>query len=246
MLASRERRLGLLAAAVCPFVLILLAGASGAFVPAAAGGDKRVEVLVSDGRGEALDDAVVYARPEDAPLEPIPADAPLEARPAATVAQIDKTFVPYVTAVRTGTAVYFPNHDDVLHNVYSFSPAKQFQLPLYRGDPPHPVTFDRPGVVAIGCNIHDWMLAYIYVLDTPFFARTDAHGRAALELPAGRYRVGVWHPRAKAPPEKLERAIETRAGSQLEFALELKPEWRSTSLPPPGGAQHAASDIGSP
>jgi hypothetical protein len=91
--------------------------------------------------------------------------------------------------------VSFPNRDDIRHQVYSFSPAKRFELRLYKGTPSEPVLFDKPGLVVLGCNIHDWMVGYIYVTDDPWFAVSDATGTLHLDaLPAGRYQVTLWHP----------------------------------------------------
>jgi plastocyanin len=108
--------------------------------------------------------------------------------------QQDREFVPYVLPIQTGTTVYFPNHDDLRHQVYSISPAKKFQLPLYKRMPPAPVLFDRPGAVVLGCNIHDWMIAYIYVMETLF--RQNRRGRKGRNTkpPQGAYEVRVWHP----------------------------------------------------
>ena len=100
-------------------------------------------------------------------------------------------------AVHTGTAVSFPNSDNIRHHVYSFSPAKRFELRLYQARR-RPVVFDKPGVVVLGCNIHDWMLGYVYITDDPFFAVSDDAGRLALDLPPGRYTASLWHPRSPA------------------------------------------------
>jgi plastocyanin len=141
-------------------------------------------VEVRDGRGAPVPDAVVYAVPDVKKL-PAPSRAVLD--------QKNRTFVPHVLPIQTGTAVTFPNSDNVRHQVYSFSPAKRFQLPLYSGTPAAPVVFDKAGVVTIGCNIHDQMSAYLVVVDTPFFAPT-ASGRAELSnLPEGKYDVHVWY-----------------------------------------------------
>jgi plastocyanin len=139
-----------------------------------------------DAAGQPLADAVISLRG--------PLHAP-QALPPARMDQRNKQFQPHVLAVRTGTSVSFPNSDDIRHQVYSFSPAKRFELRLYQGTPSDPVLFDKPGLVVLGCNIHDWMLGYIYVTDDPWFAVSDEHGRAAIaELPAGRYAVTLWHP----------------------------------------------------
>ncbi|MFZ6753954.1 methylamine utilization protein [Undibacterium sp. Dicai25W] len=99
-----------------------------------------------------------------------------------------------MTVVQTGTLISFPNNDTVKHQAYSFSPAKTFELKLYSGKPSEPLLFDKAGTVTVGCNIHDQMLAYIHVVNTPFFAKTDAHGNATLSgLPQGKYILKVWH-----------------------------------------------------
>jgi plastocyanin len=138
-------------------------------------------------RGAPLPDAVVYAVPS------IPVThGPLA---VADIDQVNKQFVPRVSVLRAGTAVRFPNSDNIRHSVYSFSPAKVFQLKLYAGRTAAPVVFDKPGVVVLGCNIHDEMLAWVLVIDTPYVARTDASGSARLTgLTAGDYTLRVWHP----------------------------------------------------
>ena len=123
------------------------------------------------------------------------------------------------------------------HHVYSFSPAKRFELPLYVGTPADPVVFDRPGVVTIGCNIHDWMIGYIYVAETPHLGRTGADGQVRLDnLPAGRYVVRVWHPRMEPSEEATSRAVSLeRAGTlSLAWQLTLKPSVRPRRAPVPG------------
>jgi len=124
-----------------------------------------LRAAVNDSKGNPLPDAVVVAVPEDDQVPP--------AKPGATVEdQVDKEFVPYVQPVRVGTYVNFPNKDNIRHHVYSFSAAKRFELPLYSGTPAAPVLFDKVGVVLLGCNIHDWMIGYIYVTDAPYFGKT--------------------------------------------------------------------------
>jgi plastocyanin len=139
------------------------------------------------------------------------------------VVQEDKEFRPFVKAVLVGTPVQFPNRDDVLHHVYSFSPPKPFELKAYAGTPQEPVVFDRPGPVALGCNIHDWMLAYIYVSESPHFVTTAADGTARLaRLPQGSYTVRVWHPRLAAPEASTARAVVVGANGAVEAAWTLK------------------------
>ena len=98
--------------------------------------------------------------------------------------------------IQAGTLVTFPNSDNTLHHVYSFSPAKTFELPLYSGKRAPPVLFDTPGIVTLGCNIHDWMVAHVVVLDSPWHARSGDDGGVLLRAPPGEYMLRVWHERA--------------------------------------------------
>ncbi|MGZ4966398.1 MAG: methylamine utilization protein [Chthoniobacterales bacterium] len=184
-------------------------------------------ITVTDNKGGPVPDAVVYATPQG--------NAKLPARShSAIVDQRNQQFVPYVIAIQVGTAVTFPNHDNIRHHVYSFSPAKRFELPLYAGIPAEPVLFDKEGIVTLGCNIHDWMLAYIAVLRTPYFQVTPEEGRASLKnLPAASYRVEIWQPRMKASPEQLAQTVELSGteNKELTFHLDLKPDWRSRKAP---------------
>lgn len=118
-----------------------------------------VNVTVADAGG-VLVDAVVSLEPAR--------PAPPAAAKTAEMDQVNSQFVPAVLAVRTGTLVRFPNNDQIRHQVYSFSPAKRFELPLFQGTTATSVRFDQAGLVTIGCNIHDWMLGYIVVLDAVF------------------------------------------------------------------------------
>ena len=153
-----------------------------------------VEVQVQDARGRGVRDAVVYAVPEGRTL-------PL-ARKTAVMDQKNRMFIPHVLPVQTGTSVRFPNSDDIRHHVYSFSPAKPFQLPLYKGTPANPEVFDKAGVVTLGCNIHDQMSAFIVIVDTPYFEKTAPNGRASLrDLGGGRYTLRVWYPDMRDEPK---------------------------------------------
>jgi plastocyanin len=174
-----------------------------------------VEVRLAQADGLPLADAVLVAYP----LAGRPALAPK----VAVMDQRDHRFAPHVLAIETGTRVRFPNSDNVSHHVYSFSPAKRFEIFLAKGAPAKEVEFDRAGVVALGCNIHDWMLAYIDVVDSPFFAVTGADGAAALaDLPAGAYRLEAWHPRLVDPPAMLRRAVTLQAASREQWSLRLE------------------------
>jgi plastocyanin len=158
-----------------------------------------VTVNVSTRAGGAAEDAVIVFDPLDA--------VPPASRDTAVVDQINKRFVPRVSVVRTGTQVTFPNSDRIRHQVYSFSHAKTFTLKLYAGSPNTPISFDQAGLVVLGCNIHDNMVAFIGVVDSPYFAKTTQSGSATLNLPAGRYRMRAWHPNAAAAVPSQEIAV---------------------------------------
>ena len=198
-------------------VLAFVSLGAGLLAAAAAPGAGMVEATVTDETGKIVDDAVVYLV-----APPTPGRTP----PSATMDQIDKEFVPVVLPVEVGTPVQFPNRDNIKHHVYSFSPAKKFELPLYSGTPSTPVVFDKPGAVVLGCNIHDWMVAHVFVAPSPHFART-VKGRAVLrDLPVGPHELRVWHPRMRAATETTGQRVTLVAGqaAQLGFALSLKPE----------------------
>lgn len=147
-----------------------------------------IEVSITDARGRPVPDAVIVASASGVTEAFAPATA--------TVDQVAKAFVPSVLVVRTGTSVTFPNSDTVAHQVYSFSPAKRFELGLYRGRPHPPLLLDRPGLIVLGCNIHDNMVGYIYVTDSPHFGKSDEKGWLTMSgLPAAAYDIVVWSPR---------------------------------------------------
>jgi len=169
-----------------------------------------LDVRVHDVHGSAVRDAVVYAVPEGRTL-------PL-ARKTAVMDQKNRMFIPHVLPVQAGTAVRFPNSDDIRHHVYSFSPAKPFQLPLYKGTPANPVLFDKAGVVTLGCNIHDQMSAFIIVVDTPYFDKTGGDGHVALrDLDPGRYVVHVWYPDMRDEPQPGTVTIAGNERVELSF-----------------------------
>ncbi len=140
------------------------------------------------------------------------------------VTQHDIMFDPTVLIVPVGAEVSFPNLDKVRHHVYSFSPAKTFELKLYgRGEAPS-VKFDKAGIVSIGCNIHDRMVAFIDVVDTPYAAKTNAQGVAVVRgLPAGSSRVKVWHPYGKSKDGVVEQALSLSGAAQsLSVPVEVR------------------------
>lgn len=159
----------------------LLAGAATCALAATA------QIDVSTDAGKPLTGAIVFLESREARAATRPAQG-------AEIAQVAKQFQPQVSVVPVGTSVAFPNRDTVRHHVYSFSPAKTFELKLYTGTDANPVVFDKPGIAVLGCNIHDQMAAWVVVVETPYYARSGASGRATLEnVPPGSYRLRVWH-----------------------------------------------------
>ncbi|WP_293906313.1 methylamine utilization protein [Phenylobacterium sp.] len=197
--------------------ILLALAASCVCGPAMAG---EVTVDVRDQMGRPVHDAVVIVRPTAgvAPGKPLTVSWPL------VMAQQNIAFQPYVLIVPLGSTVSFPNRDKVRHHVYSFSTAKRFELKLYGKDESRTVIFDKPGVVPLGCNIHDSMIAFIYVTDVPYAAKTGADGQAVVpDVPSGAATLTVWHPDLKArtpftrPVQIAATALHTAA------AIELKP-----------------------
>lgn len=181
--------------AIARIALMVLATAYFSFAQA-----ESVTVIVMDAAGSPVGDAVVaFYDGKTAASNP---------NATGKIVQKNKMFNPKITVVQTGTNINFPNEDSFRHHVYSFSPAKKFELKLYSGVPTNPVQFDQAGVVTLGCNIHDSMLGYIYIVDTPFFAKTDDKGRALLKLIEGQYSYQVWLPGVNKPGAEQKVKIE--------------------------------------
>lgn len=124
---------------------------------------------------------------------------------AAVMDQNRLTFVPHVLAILVGTTVEFPNSDPVSHNVFSISEAKRFNLGLYPKGVVRRLKFDKPGVVALLCNVHLEMSAYIVVVKNPYFARTDSGGKFRIDgVPAGKHRLHCWHEQLKSQEKNVE------------------------------------------
>jgi len=173
-----------------------------------------VEVQLVAPDGKPLTDGVAWLESRDARTA---------ARPLAGVEmeQADKRFTQRVAVVTAGTSVHFPNRDKVRHHVYSLSPIKAFELKLYTGTPANPVTFDKPGVAVLGCNIHDNMVAWVVVVESPHFGQSTGDGRVKLaDVPAGSYKLRTWHPDLPPGAAALEQAVVVPpAGLQLKAAL---------------------------
>lgn len=204
-----------------------------------AAADPIVRVTIKGPKGEPVADAVVMLVPLDRPAPPAEPSPP-----RVEVAQEDEQYNPYLTVIRAGTAVEFPNKDRIQHHLYSVSEPKKFEKPLYGPGRHETVVFDRPGVVTVGCNIHDWMIAYIVVVDTPWHGRSESDGLATVAAPAGRYRLEVWHPRLvderkkqRTTPVARELML-TGGGGAEEFTLALAAERRIRRAPATKGGRY--------
>jgi plastocyanin len=186
---------------------------------ASSAGASGIAVQVQDATGKVLPDTVIYVELEGG-------GSPAGKPGTAQIEQKGLKFMPLVTVVQTGATINFPNNDKVRHHIYSFSPAHKFDQKLYSGQAAVPQVFDKPGTVVLGCNIHDKMIAYVKIVDTPYFAKTDGAGAARIELPAaGKYVVKAWHYNTVggATPEQT---LTVKAGGELAtavFKLPMKP-----------------------
>lgn len=170
----------------CKLARIGCAAACLAFAPARAA---TVDIHIADSNGRPAANAVVALTGNTAPAAPsrLPAEAVIDQR--------NETFIPLVSIVRKGGRVVFANHDTTMHQVYSFSSVRQFAFEMDAGRRSEPVVFKEAGIASIGCNIHDRMITYVYVADTPWVTKTDETGHAQIDdVPLGNYRVEVWHP----------------------------------------------------
>jgi plastocyanin len=164
----------------------------GVLIAAAPAAAANVDIQISDAAGHPAANAVVALTPQSGPSQA--SHLPMEA----IVDQRHETFIPLVTLIRRGGHVIFTNNDTTMHQVYSFSSIKQFEFEIDEGRRSVPVVFDKPGVASIGCNIHDHMITYVYVAETPWAVLTDGKGRAQVaDVPPDNYRVDVWHPQLR-------------------------------------------------
>jgi plastocyanin len=181
-------------------------------------------VTIDNGHGQPAADAVVSLRREDA----------LQAEPHAAVTRIidqrHETFLPYVEIFRPGDQVVFRNSDRTRHHVYSFSVAKTFEFVIAPGEESPPVTLDRTGEIAVGCNIHDHMITHLVVSDAPWVSRSDASGRVEFaSLPKGTYTLDVWHPQLRPGRQGPHETIEIGdAAATLKYSMPLLPDPRET------------------
>lgn len=176
-------------------------------------------VTIRDAKGKPVPDAVITAYPGGKP----PA-GPLKMAGPYRVVQQGLQFSPFVSVVPAGATVAFPNLDSVMHHVYSFSAPHPFEIKLYGKDESRTQTFDKPGVIALGCNIHDQMIAFIKVVDTPYAAKAGADGVARLTgLPDGSTVVHIWHPYMKTKTGEVVQTLSLGGSSAQSVSIDLRP-----------------------
>ena len=185
-----------------------------------------LSVTATDKSGAPMADVVVYATQLGVPAG---ADA-TKASETITIAQEHQQFSPYVTVVRVGTPIRFPNYDKIEHHVKSFSPAKEFEIKVYESGTPPPVLFDKTGVVVVYCLLHEWMRAYVLVVDTPHFAKTDATGAATFNgLRDGNWEIRAWHPdmgTIKLPLQQTIKVQDKLVTAPVQFNFDFAPRKR--------------------
>jgi len=203
------------------FVLLVIL-----FATAIASADAaEIAVTVLDQHGRPASDAVISLWPAEKGR--LPSESAPEAH---LIDQSNEAFLPFVTVMRRGDTVVFKNSDRTRHHVYSFSTVKPFELVLNPNEASQPLKFDQSGIAAIGCNIHDKMLAYAFVTDTPWTTQTDAQGRGrVMKVPKGRYRAEVWHPRMDPDRPAPDQTVTIGANADASFHLNL------LAPPPTGG-----------
>lgn len=171
-------------------------------------------VVVTDTAGKPVVDAVAIL---DAPTSRAPAPGNF------TISQKDMQFVPQVLVIPVGSTIEFGNLDPFRHHVYSFSAARKFELKLFGQGETRPVRFDRVGLVAIGCNIHDAMQAFIQVVDTPHAGKSGANGRITLRgVPSGNFKLRVYHPFLRAPGNQLTLSVNTASNLTLPVTVRIR------------------------
>jgi plastocyanin len=173
---------------------------------------KQISVSVLTEQNVQVGNVVVYLTPKNP-------KASNSSNKAAIMDQVNTQFLPHILAIQKDTQVRFPNSDSIKHHVYSFSQAKTFELQLYKELNADPLLFSKLGAVELGCNIHDWMLGYIFVVDTPYFGKTDIKGNLSLDLPNGEYQLDVWHPRIQDKFSSLSRSLTLPGESEIKIIL---------------------------
>ena len=186
-----------------------------------------LNVGVFDASGQPVNEVIVYLKPKI--VMNVAESSPVE------IEQKNKLFNPFISVLPVGAKATFPNHDGIGHHVYSFSEIKSFELPLSEDVITQEILFDKPGVVTVGCNIHDWMVAYLYIVDTPYFTKTNERGTTVLEdITSGEYDLHIWHPGSLSSNDTIKTiTIAPNTTIQEKFTLDIRPDYFWKPAPPP-------------
>lgn len=188
-------------------------------------------VTVADARGTPLADAVVSLRPAAGKAGNATRLSLLVNPQPVVIEQTNREFVPRITVVPVGSRISLPNNDVVPHSVYSFSATKKFEFDVYVGSSPQVLMLDKTGLITLGCNIHDWMVGYVVVVDTPLAVKTDGKGVAAFaNVPDGDYELRVWHSQQRFSDHTSTAAIGEQSRAQA-VVLDVTPP-RTRYKPP--------------
>lgn len=179
-----------------------------------------VIAISGDRDGVALPNVVIA-------MKPIGTAAPAAVPVTITVTQENLQFKPYISIIRKGSSVVFANRDTVEHHIKSFSSSRPFEIAVHKpGDTPPPIRFDAEGAIVAYCILHDWMRAYVYVADTPWYSSSDLSGIARIDnLPPGEYEITAWHPDLGQfkPPLSAKITVPAFGSAQTSFKFEFKP-----------------------
>ncbi len=192
---------------------------------------EHLNVVVTDSNGKKQDQVVIFLEPQSQ-LGKVskPVDIIIDQR--------DKEFIPFVTVVQKGTSIRFPNSDAIRHHVYSFSKQFNFQIPLYGNVEPKPIQFNTSGVIPLGCNIHDWMKAFVFVSETPYFSLSNKSGAAKVNnIPKGKYLAKLYHPSMKNWKSQPGKLIEINGNNvpTIQLVMKEKKKVFRSFRPPTGG-----------
>jgi len=172
-----------------------------------------IQINVQDYKGMPASDMVVY-------LQPLSGQQLSQSDEIVTVTQQNEAFAPYITVSQTKKQVNFVNQDDITHQIYSADSDNRFSFTIRAGSEHLANAFDHEAEISMGCNIHDWMSGYLLVVDTPYFAKTDAQGQVRFSLSElGQYNIVVWHPQL---PTQEHRVIQPQTITQsAEYNVSL-------------------------
>lgn len=174
------------------------------------------KVTLVDSNNDPLPDMVVYFQPLDGMVLPV-------SNKTVEIGQLDRAFTPYINVMQLGSSANFQNKDDITHHIYSPVGENKFSFKIRAGQSQHKDDFQQSGEVAMGCNIHDWMSGYLYIVDTPLFGKTDAQGRVSIAIEQqGKYQLVVWHPHLEVENHSVSQQIQWPESTQVTIKIPHK------------------------